>query len=75
MKPNPPGLVKDVLKVHYLFQDWDKAKQGGVICKNEAMINEQKKVFGYVIKSLGKNLFKSRNILNISLPVGIFKKE
>jgi len=32
-------------------------------------------VFSHVIKSIGKNLFKSKNILNISLPVTIFKKE
>jgi|JI6StandDraft_1071083.scaffolds.fasta_scaffold05571_7 hypothetical protein len=73
--PQSPENPRKLTTKHYLFEDWQVAKSGGVICTNEAMINEQKKVFSHVIKSIGKNIFKSKNILSISLPVTIFKKE
>jgi hypothetical protein len=74
-EPREPEEPRKITTKHYLFEDWQVAKNGGVICTNEAMINEQKKVFSHIIKSIGKNIFKSKNILNISLPVTIFKKE
>lgn len=49
-------------------------KNGGVLCVNEAIINEQKKIFKSVLTMMKNNLLNGTNILNISLPVNIFKK-
>lgn len=65
---------KSVETEHYFSQDWEKAQAGGIVCVNEKMVNEQKKIFKHILASFGKNLFKMKGVLNISLPVGIFKK-
>lgn len=59
---------------HVWEDDWAILKNEGVICTNEKILKEQKKIFGHVLKSLGSNILKSKSILNISLPVSIFKK-
>lgn len=69
------GRERQLDKVHYLWQDWEKIEAGGVLCINDKIVSEQKKIFKHIIASFGKNLFKIKSVLNISLPVGIFKKE
>jgi len=54
--------------------EWKRGKEGGMICINEKVITEQKKIFKHILSSLGSNLLKGVNILNVSLPVTIFKK-
>ena len=60
---------------HYLFKEWVRRKNGGVICTNENIINEQKKIFKSVLTMMKNNLLSGGSILNISLPVNIFKRE
>ncbi len=43
---------------HYLFKDWVRGKNGGVICTNQDAINGQKKLFKEAITKLGKNILK-----------------
>lgn len=61
---------------HYLFKDWSRRKDGGVLCKNEELVNNQKRLFKDLISRLGSNILKKgTGVLNISLPVIVFKKE
>ena len=62
------------MKEHYLYKDWTRVKHGGVACYNEKIIGEQKKLFKKVITKMGSSLLKGNGILNLSLPVDIFKK-
>lgn len=64
-------MVKD----HFIFSEWTRKSRGGLVCKDEAPINEQKKVLKYLVKRMGKNVLESKGLLNISLPVSIFKPE
>lgn len=60
---------------HYLFKDWERKKEGGVVCKNDEIVNNQKKLFKDTISRLGSSfLKKGTGVLNISLPVIVFKK-
>jgi hypothetical protein len=54
---------------------WIKGEDGGLICTNEKLLSEHKKIFKHIISSIGTNILKGGNILNVSLPVTIFKKE
>lgn len=54
--------------------DWVKAKDGGLICTDEKLLTEHKKIFKHILASIGTNILKGGNILNVSLPVTIFKK-
>jgi hypothetical protein len=63
------------MKDHYLYKDWTRVKAGGVKCFNEKIVNEQKKLFKKIITKMGQSILKGGGILNISLPVDIFKKE
>lgn len=72
--PLPKGEPK-LIKQHYLFNDWRISKSGGLVCTNQEQINEQKKVFKWILSQLKKNVFKGKSILNISFPVSIFKDE
>jgi hypothetical protein len=60
---------KKFMKEHYLFLDWERLPNGGVICHNEVIIGEQKKIFKKMITKMGESLFKGSGILNVSLPV------
>jgi hypothetical protein len=54
-----------------------RCKNGGVVCINEAMLVEQKRMIKKVFASIGSNLHKmlrTGGVLNMSLPVTIFKK-
>ena len=76
LQPDPAvGPKKCLMADHYLCKEWVRRKEGGVICTNETIINEQKKMFKHVITTFGNNILKGGSILNISLPVNIFKKE
>lgn len=67
--------VNKFLTEHPLFKEWKLHKSGGVICTNEQQINHQKKVFKYIISQIGSNIIQRKNILNVSFPVTIFKKQ
>lgn len=62
------------MKKHYLFLEWKRQKKGGIICINQETLANHKKIFKQVLASLGNNILKGGNILNVSLPVTIFKK-
>lgn len=64
-----------ILQRHEWEDDWTIVKGSGVTCVNQKKLAEQKKVFGHILKSMGKNILKSKNILNISFPISIFKRE
>jgi len=54
-------------------KDWiHDDKNGGMIYINKVKIEEQKKVFKFILKQIGANLIKGKSILNISLPINIF---
>ena len=46
-----------------------------MVCINETLLNEHKKIFKYLITSIGSNILKGNNVFNVSLPVTIFKKQ
>ena len=71
----PAILPKKTMTEHYLFTSWKRKKTGGIICANQELITEKKKIFKKVITSIGAKFLKGNNILNYSLPVSIFKKE
>lgn len=54
--------------------EWIKSKNGGLICTNQKLLSEHKKIFKHILASIGTNILKGGNILNVSLPVTIFKK-
>ena len=56
-------------------KEWVRSDDGGLICVNEKLLAEHKKIFKHVLASIGTNILKGGNILNVSLPVTIFKKE
>lgn len=63
------------MKEHFLWSNWKRAEKGGLVCKNEELVERQKKMFKLVLKKFGETLIMGRNIINFSLPVVIFKKE
>ena len=70
-------LRKKLTTEHFLLKEWVRCKHGGVMCVRESLA-EQRKNIRKVVTSIGANLFKlpkNGGILNISLPVVIFKKE
>ena len=66
---------KKLMNEHYLFKEWIRIKNGGVVCTNQAIIAEQKRLFKYFLTKMGSNLLKGGNIFKISIPVYVFKKE
>lgn len=51
---------------------WVTQKTGGLKLINQVKINAQNNVLKFIMKTLKKNLFSGKGILNISLPVEIF---
>lgn len=49
--------------------DWVTEKGGGLKLVNQEKINSQNNVLKFIMKTLKKNLFSGKGILNISLPV------
>lgn len=62
------------MKEHYLDAEWVRDKEGGLLCINQRLVTEQKKVLKHVFSSLGKNLFSNKSLLNISLPASVCTK-
>ena len=44
----------------------------GLIYTNYDLIEKQRSVAGYLIKTIGLNLIKGKSVMNISLPINIF---
>lgn len=42
------------------------------ICSDKKLIEKQRAVLGYLIKSMGLNLIKGKSVMNVSFPVNIF---
>ncbi len=43
---------------HYLFNEWVRTKNGGVICTNDAIVTAQKNLFKQTLSKMGKNILK-----------------
>lgn len=43
------------------------------MCANEAVIKEQKRIVKLVMTRIGNNIFKGNSIMNVSLPVQLFR--
>lgn len=71
--PLAENSTKNTEQKHFIFSEWTRKSKGGVICNDTNAVNEQKKVANFIIKSLGKSIFEQKGILNLSLPVTIFK--
>lgn len=50
-------------------------KSGGMKLINKALIASQNNVIKFIMSTLKKNLFSGKGLLNISLPVDIFKAD
>ena len=46
------------MKEHYLFHEWKRIKNGGVICTNDAIITVQKNLFKSTLAKMGRNILK-----------------
>ena len=64
----------ELMKEHYLDREWVRGKNGGLLCINERILSEQKKVLKHVFTTFGKNLLHNKGIMNISLPVTVCTK-
>ena len=65
------------MKKHFMYEEWERCKHGGVVNISKHM-GENRKNLRRVVTSIGVNLFKmtkNGGIVNISLPVVVFKKE
>ena len=71
-KPLPPQTLK-ILKEHFLFGEWRRSSKGGVVCANEEVIKEQKRLAKLVITRIGNNIFKGNSCMNVSLPIQLFR--
>ena len=74
MEPSESLENHDRLTEHFLFTEWKIAKNGGVVCTNETIITEQKRVFKLILAKMGNNLLKHKSIMNFSFPVNVFRK-
>ena len=72
-------LKEKLIKEHFVFKEWRRAKSGGLVCSDMELIADQKKMIKKIISSIGNNIFKilrtGSGIINMCLPVTIFKKE
>lgn len=73
-KPLSPSNLK-IIKEHFLFGEWVRSSKGGVVCANEEVIKEQKRIVKLVITRIGSNIFKGNSCMNVSLPIQLFRKE
>lgn len=64
-----------MMKEHYFFRDWKRLERGGVICIREESLIEQKKALKRIFSMIGSSILKGKSIMNLSLPVQIFKPE
>jgi hypothetical protein len=73
---NTPLKEYERIFIHenFLAREWKKMPKGGVLCVDEAVVAEQKRVFKLICKQFGNKLFKLQG-LSISLPVQICRPE
>ena len=62
-------------KIHPLVSEWQRHESGALVCVNEKILGEQKKVVRHLISSFGRNILKNKDIFNISLPVSVCGKK
>lgn len=56
-----------------LINEYDRVLgTDGLVYTNQAVIEKQRSVAGYLIKNIGLNLIKGKSIMNVSLPINIF---
>lgn len=61
---------------HWLFgSDFKRDPTVGLEVTNPLWIDSQKKVLGYILKGMGKNLLEGKSIMNMSLPISIFSRD
>ena len=62
--------------VHWLLgTDFKRDPSVGLEVLNQEWINSQKKVLGFIIKGMGKNLLEGKSIMGMALPISIFSKD
>ena len=72
--PMPKDQPKRV-EVHYIDTEWRRNKHGVLICTNQRILDEQKKVAKHVFTTFGRNILRHKSFLSISLPVSICIKK
>jgi hypothetical protein len=73
-KPSSPAALK-LLTEHFLFGEWRRSAKGGVVCADEEVIKEQKRILKLVFTRIGSNIFKGNSCMNVSLPIQLFRNE
>ena len=73
-EPLPPSDLK-ILSEHFLFGEWRRSSKGGVVCADEEVVKEQKRILKLVFSRIGSNIFKGNSCMNVSLPIQLFRKE
>lgn len=86
VKDNPYGYLKRhqvepspqkegvIMKDHFLWKNWKRSEDGGLVCRDEELVERQKKMARIVLAKFGETILKGKNIINFSLPVVVFKK-
>ena len=78
-RPGPQNELRAIStkeKGHFAWRfDYQRCpKNGGLLLKNEKLIQEQRRVIMNLIKRVGSNLMQGKSIMSISMPVTIFDK-
>lgn len=75
-KPKAGDLIPYDLEYEKILTNEYKRELGsdGLVFTNNEIIDKQRSVAGYLIKSIGLNLIKGKSIMNVSLPINIFDK-
>jgi hypothetical protein len=73
--PRQKTLKPQLVKNNLLAEEWLRLEEGGLTCINETKIKEQKQIIKKILVKLGETILKQKNIMQISLPVTIFKTE
>ena len=56
-----------------IHSDFEKVMGAdALVFRNKDIIDRQRSVVGYLIKSMGTNLLSGKSIMNVSLPINIF---
>jgi hypothetical protein len=69
--PQKEGVI---MKDHFLWKNWKRSEDGGLVCRDEELVERQKKMARIVLAKFGETILKGKNIINFSLPVVVFKK-
>jgi hypothetical protein len=72
--PNENDIIEYAIEYDkLLYTEYDRRfGSDGLIFTNNAIIEKQRAVAGYMIKNIGINLIKGKSIMNVSLPINIF---